>query len=420
MFKKNVILLGLSALLAASLTGCGKPSQTVDLTQRIIGNSATNDPVSPADAVVATEFGVRLFQQSIKTSSEETENTLISPVSVLYALSMTANGAEGETLAQMENVLGASVSALNKYLYDYRTSLPQGDKYQLKSANSIWFRDSADFTVKEDFLVANVNWYDAGIYKAPFNSSTVKDINKWVSDNTDKMIPGILNEIPAEAVMYLINALSFDAEWDIIYKENQIRKDIFTEEDGTQYKTELMYDEEHAYLKDDNAQGFLKYYKDKKYAFAALLPDEGIRIADYIETLKGESLHQLLANPISSTVQTAIPKFEVSYDTEMSSLFQELGMTNAFDPNAANFSGISSVSHADGNLYINRILHKTYISVDERGTRAGAVTAVEMDALGALLEPPITLYLNRPFVYMIIDCEENVPLFIGTMMTVRP
>lgn len=418
MLKKSAALIGLSALLTASLTGCGRSSATVDLTQgvtEIFREPAPEDTAQSANAAVVTDFGVRLFQQSLRETSEKKENVLISPVSVLYALSMTANGAEGETLAQMEHVLGASVPALNAYLYSYRTSLPQSDKYKLNLANSIWFRDSAEFTVDEAFLISNAGWYDAGIFQSSFDSSTVRDINSWVSENTGKMIPSILDEIPPEAVMYLINALSFDAEWDTVYKTAQVHRETFTEEDGAQYKTWMMYSSEYSYLADDYAQGFLKYYKDRKYAFAALLPNEGISVADYAASLDGEALCELLSNPVSGTVSAAIPKFEISYAAEMSGLFKDLGMTNAFDPTTADFSGIGS-SGTDDNLYISRILHKTCISVDERGTRAGAA-AVAIGSGSAM--PVASVYLNRPFVYMIIDCEENIPLFIGTVMSIR-
>lgn len=449
-FKKNALSAGLcTALTLSALCGCSGKDDVTDLTGGIkrlsgvqegsrpgegsgqgapggtaaqggslsgTGSSAEN--TKPADASTVTDFAVRLFQESLtqKQEKDPAKNVLISPASVLFALSMTANGANGQTLTQMEEVLGASVPALNTYLHEYRTSLPEGDGYKLSIANSIWFRDDERFTVNADFLALNEAWYNAGIYKAPFDSSTVKAVNDWVSAATDKMIPEILDEIPSDAVMYLINGLAFDAEWDTVYKKNEVRKADFTGENGSKYRTDLMYSTEYGYLQDDLAQGFLKYYKDNQYAFAALLPNEGVSVADYVASLDGKALHEMLSNPVQVPVAAAIPRFETDYDTEMSGLFTALGMTDAFNFYAADLSGIGSSTA--GNLFINRILHKTYIAVDERGTRAGAVTSVEIyDDCALLFEREV--YLNRPFVYMIIDCEENIPVFIGTMMSVK-
>lgn len=215
--------------------------------------------------------------------------------------------------------------------------------------------------------------------------------------------------------MYLVNTLSFDAQWQEVYEEFQVREDVFTTESGIQQKVELMFSEEHAYLEDDWAKGFLKYYEGGRYAFAALLPEEGVTVADYVQSLTGEHLKKLLAEPQNVTVQVAIPKFETEFDTEMNEVLKTMGMTDAFDEDLADFSGIGN--HLDGNLYINSVLHKTFISVAEQGTRAGAATTVEI-ACGAAMEPEEIreVILNRPFVYMIVDCETGIPLFMGTRM----
>lgn len=367
----------------------------------------------PADAVAYTDFAVRLFQECARSQAEG--NVLVSPLSVINALAMTANGAEGETLEQMEQLFGADLSSLCSYLHDYNSSLPSGEKCKLHAANSIWVRDDGSFTVQPAFLEANAEWFNADVYMAPFDGSTLKDINSWVSENTDKMIPEILDEIPEDAVMYLVNALAFDAEWQSIYHENQVREGVFTREDGTEQDAEMMYSTEYTYLQDTQAQGFVKYYHDAKYAFAALLPEEGVSLADYAASLTGERLYELLSDPERPTVETAVPKFEAEYSVLLNDVLETLGMTDAFDSDAADLSGLGT--SPDGNLYISRVLHKTYIAVDEKGTKAGASTVVEVNKECAVLEPvePKTVYLDRPFLYMIIDCDRNLPVFIGTV-----
>ena len=152
---------------------------------------------------------------------------------------------------------------------------------------------------------------------------------------------------------------------------------------------------------------------------AALLPNEGVTVQEYVDSLTGEHLMRLLSNPEKVTVFATMPKFETEYSVEMSESLMEMGMTDAFDYRISDFSRLGTYN-ADGlNICINRVLHKTFISVSEKGTRAGAATAVEMVAEGALLiEDYKTVTLDRPFVYMLIDCQTNLPFFIGTMMDV--
>ena len=407
---KKLIALILMLAMAANIVSCSMQVRAQNLMDGINPNevSALDDLGTQNPAV--TDFAIRLF----KASEESGKNTLISPLSVLCALSMTANGAKEETLAQMESVLGMTVDELNIYLYSYMKNLPQGEKYKLNLANSIWFTDDESFTVNRDFLQTNADYYGADIYKSPFDEKTCKEINNWVKNNTDEMIPKILNEINSDAVMYLVNALAFDAEWAEIYKESAVRYGKFTKEDGSTQNVEFMYNTESRYIEDNNATGFMKYYKEGKYAFVALLPNEGVSVSEYISSLDGEALSEMFANSQIATVRTCVPKFESEYEVEMSEILVKMGIVDAFDGGTADFTGLGTSTA--GNIFINRVLHKTFISVDEKGTKAGASTVVEMDPESA---PPVDIkkvYLDRPFVYMLVDCENNIPFFIGTMM----
>lgn len=444
-FKTLLCCTVLTVSLLTSLSGCGKSpsaksadaantenreldqSETTasDLTEESVQNTGedgvTGDMHNPAEtsngtkttSVLAADFAVKLFQNSM----DERQNTLISPLSVLSALAMTANGAKGDTLSQMEELFGVSLSELNPYLKSYLTSLPQGEKYKLHTANSIWVKKLDGFTVNDDFLQKTKDNFNAAVMEEPFDSSTLNKVNQWVELETDGMIDGILSEISEEDVVYLINALAFDAEWQNIYLESQIQDGFFTIEDGSRQEAEYMYSEEDKYLQDDNAQGFIKYYADEAYAFAALLPNEDTSIADYAASLTGGRLYSILSNAQDTTVNAAIPKFESEYSVNMKQILQQLGMVNAFDPEYSDFSGIGISK--DGPLFISEVIHKSCLKLDEKGTKAGAATAVIMAQESAYipLEEPKTVYLDRPFVYMIIDCEENLPVFMGAVMT---
>lgn len=397
-----------------NMSGCTAKVQAKNLMENVSPNTVSMLSDINSQNSKVTDFAIRLF----KATQEDGKNTLISPLSVFFALSMTANGAKEETLQQMQAALGMSSDELNEYIYTYVNSLPQSEKYKLSIANSIWFNEDGRFTVNQDFLQTNADYYSADIYKAPFNSQTCKDINNWVSEKTDKMIPEILDKIPYSAVMYLINALAFEAEWSKIYEKYQVRDGNFTKEDGTKQKAEFMYSTEGTYLEDEKGAGFIKYYKDGKYAFVAMLPNDGVSVSEYVASIDGEAVHTMLSDPINTTVYTAIPKFETEYSVEMSGILNAMGITEAFNPDEADFNGIGTST--EGPIYISRVLHKTFISVGEKGTKAGAVTVIEKND-GAAAEPlePKEIYLDRPFVYMLIDCENNIPFFIGTMTDIE-
>ncbi len=352
------------------------------------------------------DFAVNLFRNTAVSG----ENTLLSPLSVMSALAMTANGADGETLAQMETIMGMDVSELTSTLHNYISAQTE----QLKLANSIWYNSDSALTVNEDFLSRNKALFDADVFEAPMNPATCEAINSWVDEKTDGMIPEILEEIPADAMMYLVNALAFEAEWPEVYLETSVQEATFTKEDGTEQPIELMHSSEYQYIEDELATGFIKPYKDGNYAFVALLPREGVTVSDYVASLSGEALLEMLRNPVDTKVFAAIPKFETEYGADLAEVLKAMGMTDAFDVNVADFSRMGSCE--SGNLHIGRVLHKTTITVAEQGTKAGAATVVEILCGSAFTPDPKVVTLDRPFVYMIIDCRQNIPFFIGTMM----
>lgn len=362
-----------------------------------------------------TKFGVPLFQNALK-EAKEGENVLVSPLSAWTVLCMVEGGANGKTKTQMQEALAVSDMDYLSYLMNYTMKLPEGEGYKVNLANGIWYKNVPSLHVEDYFLQYNKTFFDAAAYKAPFNKDTLQNINHWVSENTDGMIPSILEEIKEEDVIYLLNALSFDAEWQSIYREDMIWNDIFTTAAGTEQLVPMLHSEESVYLEDENATGFVKYYKGKKYAFVALLPKEDTTVAEYVEGLTADGLNKLLENKTNTTVETTMPKFSTEYSFELNDILQQMGMIEAFDEDNADFSKMATSDL--GNIYISKVLQKTFIAVDERGTKAGAATAVAMANKMALIQKKV-VNLNRPFVYMIIECENNEPLFMGTMMSVE-
>ena len=405
-----IIVLGMILCLG----GCNISARNADdLTKNIEPSNVVGKPQDAEFIHASLDFAVELFKRS--SNENENENTLISPLSVQLALAMTLNGAKGKTKTEMETVLGGiPAEELNEYLYTYVKSLPTDDKYKMHIANSVWVRENA-LVADEGFLSTNKSYYDAQIYSAPFDKSTADDVNGWVDENTDGMIKKIIDEISSDTVMYLINALAFDAEWSTVYNKENIYTGTFTSAAGDAQSVSMMTSVEGQYISTDGAEGFIKYYKDDKYAFAALLPAEGTDINEFIAELSADEIRDALETPETVSVYTTIPKFSYEYSLSMNGVLSEMGMPTAFLGKAADFTGMGDCPM--GNVYIGDVLHKTYISVDELGTKAGAVTKVEMVAEGVPCYDH-NICLDRPFVYMIIDTSANLPVFIGSVMEI--
>lgn len=378
-----------------------------DLTESLTPKVPTpSEPPTEKFGSTQSDFAVELLKENFKK-----DNILISPLSVKTALAMTLNGADKETKSQMEALLGMTVEELNEDILKYTSSLKSDKHASLHLANSIWFKDS-DFTVKNDFLQATVDYYNAGIFKEPFDDDTGKKINNWVKENTDNMIEKIIDRIDENTKMYLINALAFEAKWFEPYEEYQVNDGSFTAISGETQNVEMMSSSEETYLEDDLATGFIKPYQGN-YDFVALLPKGDIE--SYVASLSGDRIANILKNKAYYTVRSKLPKFSLDYSAELSDSLIKMGMPDAFDSDKADFSKMS-----DHPLYIDQVLHKTHITVNESGTRAAAVTAVKMNDGAAPMEQEIKeVYLDRPFVYMIVDSTNNLPIFMGVLTEVK-
>ena len=402
-----------------SFAGCAVEVQAADLMEGVSAKKVAGKAADDAFIGSQAELAVKLFKAC--ADENKNQNMLISPLSIQLALAMTANGANGQTKDEMEKLLGGDIplEELNEYLYTYVESLPSEDKAKLEIANSIWFRDDAErLTVEKAFLQTNADYYGAQAYKEPFDLQTVKNINDWVDKHTDGMIEKIIDELEPDDIMHLINAIAFDAQWETPYEKFNVENGPFTSISGEERTVKMMHSTEHKYIETDNATGVIKNYKGGKYSFAALLPNEGVELYDYIDSLTGEGLKAALDGAQRETVITAIPKFSYEYGMFIDNILADLGMPTAFNDDKADFSKMGSST--EGNIYIGYVLHKTFISVDEHGTKAAAITDVATKDTAAM--PPEDekyVILDRPFVYMIVDNETNLPIFIGTVTDIQ-
>ncbi len=395
--KKITVLL---ALLLLALPGCSAADAG------LLGGVTPAETGDAADAAALTaDFTARLFSEVYDGG-----DTLVSPVSVLAALAMTGAGARENTLAQMEAVFGADAETVRLALAAYMSGI---EGTGTKIANSIWIRGDGTFEAEQDFLSACASFAGAEVFEREFNNAARRELNAWVSERTDGMIEDMLEEMSADAVMYLVNALAFEAGWEAEYRERQLGDGVFHASGGDR-TVQMMWSEERIFLEGEGFTGFMKSYEGGRYAFAALLPDEDIGLGGLVASMTGETLSAALTEAESTPVVAAMPGFSLEFEDELSEALAVMGMPDAFSASLADFSGMG---YSDvGNLYINRVLHKAFIDVTPLGTRAGAATVVEMgDSAAAPAEEPPAVLLDRPFLFMIADTEYNIPLFIGAV-----
>lgn len=368
-----------------------------------------------ADAAIGN-LGARLLRAVRRPG----ENTLLSPLSVTLALSMTANGAAGDTREEFETLLGADVDALNEnaasLLADY---LALEGSTQSAIANSLWVDEM--LTANDLFLERCAAFYEAGVYQADLGAEGTRNaVNDWIDQVTRGMIPQMLQKPLAEdTALLLVNALWLKTAWAEEFDPNDTDTHPFTAADGTVTDTDFLSNgvRTEGYFRTETAAGVVLPYDDGRLAFMAVLPDGGLD--GWLEELDGETFSHLLDSAEDTLVYLRMPKFEAEWGGSLSDALKDLGLESAFDPGQADFSALGSVE-GGAPLFVGSVDHRAKIQVNEKGTEAAAATVVAVPA-GAEAEPmdPVELCLDRPFCYAVVDLERGVPLFLGTFETVE-
>ena len=427
------VLTGVMA--AVLLTACGNPMERQDNEEREERESRASsvdimeelEEDSTMDMETMNASMMNFSFELLKSSMEETgeyDNVLVSPVSVAYALNMTAIGAEGDTYDQIAEILcaGASKSDLIAYVDETMEHLQKSDA--LSIANAVWANETIlerdNLELNPDFKEILDDAFDAKTEMLPFDDDAVDEINEWVNDNTDEMIPSIIRQLDEDAILVLVNAMAFDSNWETPYEEYQVDEEgEFTNARGEMEEAKMLMGEEFAYLENDTAIGFLKYYEDDQFAFMAILPnDEDISLQEFLENFDGEDYMEFYESRSGEEVKTLLPAFTFDYDIELTDVLKEMGMEDAFDADAADFSGMFVELTED--VWIDQVIHKTHVELDENGTRAAAATAVIMNETCAMPEEqPKRVILDRPFVFAIVDTETGLPVFLGGVNSVE-
>lgn len=371
--------------------------------------------LSEAEAAVVNssgDFGFNLIHRLVEKNPDV--NHFVSPLSILMAYGMAMNGAGGDTYSQMQQTFGLDgmsrkqINEAARELIDLLAGFDE--KVQFNIANSIWFREG--FNVTDDFLETNQVYFDARIEETDFNDpETVNLINGWVSDNTEGLIGEIIEPpIDPKIVMYLINAIYFHGEWTYPFDPGLTGPATFHRPDGSETNVEMMQmerPEQIPYMRGKNFQAVNLYYGDAGYAMTLVLPDENVELEMWLSGIDWQQWAELTDDLSDTRLHLEIPKFELEYEVEeFKKVMMDLGIVDAFG--SADFSRITG---GPNDLYISESKHKTFISVDEKGTEAAAVTSGAIPS-----SAPPTIRFNRPFFYVIREVESNTILFMGTMI----
>ena len=357
--------------------------------------------------VVDTDFSMKFLKLE-----NNKQNMIYSPLSIKYALGMLNEGANGNTKTQIENVIGD----LNLTKYN------NIDKV-LSLANAVYIRDTYSKYVKEDYTKILAEKYNAEMNYDSF--SNANNINNWIENKTLGIIKNMLQDGMVQnpdTKMLLINALAIDMEWKNPFKSDSTGGEDFYLEDGSNMTATTMHmkttSDSVSYYKNKDITALtmdLEQYDDTQLEFVAIMPEENL--SDYIETFTIEDFDNIiekstLASKTKNGVRISIPKFSFDYDLKLKNDLIELGITDAFDENLANFSNM-----ADTELYVSEVLHKANIDFTERGIKAAAVTVAKIEVTSMLAEEdkPIEIKIDKPFLYVIRDKNTGEIWFVGTV-----
>ena len=385
---------------------------------------------SPKVEGALADFGLELLKQARAANAEKAMasewdhvpfSTFISPLSVAMVLSMAANGADGETLTQFLEVLGggADLEELNaawaQLLLDYRAP---GGSTRFNIANSLWKDLNGGITA--DFIGICRGGYGAQLYSADLSDlRIVDDLNGWVSEHTNKMIPEIISEpFDKDTELLLVNALYLKNKWLREFDPRSTREMDCHHAGGPDSHPDYLqhFNTTLSYIQGEGAQGTVLPYDDGRLAFFVLLPDlypDSPDLGEWLNGLDAEELPRLI-NGREDTLflRFAMPKFKAEWQGDLENILPELGLRDAFVPGTADFSKMGDNEYG---YYIDKVIHAAKIEVNEKGTEAAAATVVAAPAGAA--EPPqegVTLILDRPFLYGIVDLQTGVLLFLGT------
>lgn len=425
--KKRMTALLLSACICAGLAGCGtntpgnNPGHTkTDSSVTSLTDNITMTPVkTDITSFDQLKNGINEFSMNMYSALPADTNIFYSPYSIASALSMLDVGAGGATKNELENALG--ITDLDEWNDEMKAYLSKdwSQNTFVNTANSIWMNKGTTWAanINSDFLTPAKDYYSGEVYEADFDGQAdkvVQNVNNWVSDNTNKMIPEILKDIPGGTVMMLINAVYFEGKWDTPFTENQTFQGSFYGTDKESVVDMMhLYGEHFAYMDNGEIKGIVLPYDGDNVVMKVFLPtsDDG-DINELFDKLSNEEKQKLISslddasNVEIDTLQ--LPKFtDEQRINGLDDILKNMGIQSAYSE-SADFSKI-----ADG-IAVSSVNHRAKVIVDENGTKAAAETDIMIKETAMMpSEETYNFIVDKPFVYVIEDRSTGMILFMG-------
>ncbi len=352
----------------------------------------------------------------------EDENLFFSPYSISSALAMTYAGATGKTATEMADVMNYYVNKENNNsgFHQLNNTLQQakGENTELNIANALWVQQ--DFSILPEYLNNITQYYDAPVKKLSFKNDieiekSRKEINNWVADETrdkiqDLIQPGILSQLTR---MVLTNAIYFKAGWQHPFDASKTEKAPFYSDNGKEISSDFMHQTgSFRYFEDEKYQAVELPYDNGNYAMLIVLPVKNNMKELFSKNISNQDVEDMLNKSGSARINLYIPKFKLTSTLQLGNTLSDMGMKDAFSKNA-DFSGINGKK----NLYIDAVIHKAFVGVEEKGTEAAASTAVVMSLKSAMPveEKPVLFRADHPFLFLIRERSSGCILFMGKL-----
>lgn len=345
-----------------------------------------------------------------------TDSTVMSSLSAHFALGMLLQGTKGDTAAELAAALGVTknqAAAAAKIISKEFDEISKTTPTTLNTANGVFMADRLDTSSCEDTYRA-LEYYQAEAFTGELSNDAAREfINSWISDNTDGMIPSVLDKnLDESAILVLINTICLDAEWQVPFINYGYDYEIdFTKPDGSTARLPALSDERQiAHIDSPDAEGLILDYSDGRLKFAAIMPKDPAD-DDFINNLSYERFSEYISSAKTERCYMEMPKMTIESSLDLNDILKKLGMNLIFDEDKADLTGFGVSPY--GNIFVSKVFQKAKLEVDEEGTKAAAATVIVANDTLALIDPPPRVILDRSFFYCVYDSETQTPLFMG-------
>lgn len=411
--RKNQIFLAtiITFIIMFSLIGCNV-KKNVD--EKVDSENEQKDKIEKIVAEHRDE-NMKLSVNLLKNSNDKLDNIIVSPLAVQMAMGFVVNGAKGMTQTAVIDTIGMEASVLNDYLKTYIEEAPKDVRGNLNFVNAIWINSINNGLVLNSTYKDRIEEYlSAQIKQEPFSQGCEDVMNNWIKEETNGMVDRVIRQASTEDWFYTMNIATFDMDWEKSYNLSDIKMDSFNNDKGDVVQVETMTSIESMYIEDNDATGFIKNYYIPRYKFIGILPDKESKFDDYIANIDSRKIVKLLEGAENKKVKVTIPTFESAKTVNIKQVLSNIGLQDIF-ANDADFTGMLK---GEMPARLTEMYHTSKVRVGKKSSEAAIVSDVASKKTDDT-EYSKEVKLDRPFIYMIFDSEESIPVFIGTIKNIK-